>query len=207
MPALPPPVPSIEFNLSSTGMSKGIAQTDGPQVLVRGELSFGALYFAAYGKNVTSPIEDGEGGPLIGVQLTEGGFDLGASLAWKHAINAAPGTDANAVEMSGSIGHPIGRLQPRLSIVWSPDDLGGTGRTVFAEAGASYPLGKTVTASAAVGRRHRSGGLDYTAWNAGLSWAAYKRFTVDLRYYDTDASADPDQPYRPRVVASGRLSF
>jgi len=205
MPALPPPVPSIEFNLSSTGMSKGIAQTDGPQLLVRGELSFGAFYVGAYGKNVTSPIEDGEGGPLVGVQLTEGGFNLNASLAWKHAINAAPGTDANALEVSGSIGHPIGRLQPRISIVWSPDDLGGTGRTVFAEAGASYPLGKAITASAAVARRQRIGGDDYTAWNAGLSWNPYKPLSIDLRYYDTDHG--DDQPFRPRLVLSARASF
>jgi hypothetical protein len=111
----------------------------------------------------------------------------------------------NALELSGSVGRSIGPLSPRVSIVWSPDDLGTTGHTIFAEAGASYAFGKTIVASAAVGRRHRSGGLDYTAWNAGLSWAPYKRFTVDVRYYDTNAN--PAQPYRARVVASGRLSF
>ena len=31
---LPPPDPGIEFVVASRGMSKGIAQTDGPQALI-----------------------------------------------------------------------------------------------------------------------------------------------------------------------------
>lgn len=188
-------------------MSKGIAQTDGPQLLVRGELAFTDFYLGAHAKNVASSTEDGEVAALVGIRKKLAGLDFSASAAWKRAIDAAPGSDANSLEVSGSVARSMGRLTPRLSIVWSPDDLGTTGRTIFAEAGASYVLGKAVVASAAVGRRHRTGGLDYTAWNAGLSWAPYKRFTVDVRYYDTDATADPDQPYRARIVAAGRLSF
>lgn len=188
-------------------MSKGVAQTDGPQLLVRGELAFTDFYLGAHAKNVTSSTEDGEVAALVGIRKHLAGLDFSASAAWKRAIDAAPGSDANSLEVSGSVARSMGRLTPRLSIVWSPDDLGTTGRTIFAEAGASYVLGKAVVASAAVGRRHRTGGLDYTAWNAGLSWAPYKRFTVDVRYYDTDAMADPDQPYRARIVAAGRLSF
>lgn len=186
-------------------MSKGIAQTDGPQLLVRGELAFADLYVGAQGKNVTSSTADGEAAALIGIRHSVAGFDFSASAAWKRAINPVPGSDVNALELSGSVAHSMGRLTPRVSLVWSPDDVGTTGHTIFAETGASYLLAKSLVVSAAVARRHRSGGSDYTAWNAGLSWAAYKRFTVDVRYYDTNANSD--QPYRARVVAAGRLSF
>jgi uncharacterized protein (TIGR02001 family) len=205
MSDLPPPVPTIEFNLSSIGMSKGIAQTEGPQLLVRGELALGRIYIGAYGKNVTSASSDGEAAALIGIRTTAAGLDLAASAAWKRAIDPAPGSDVNALELGGSIGRRFGRLSPRLSIVWSPDDIGSTGRTVFVEAGASYRIARTLSASAAVGRRERTGGLDYAAWNAGLAWTPDKPLTFDLRYYDTDRGSD--HPYRARVVLSARARF
>ncbi len=202
---LPPPVPTIEFNLSSTGMSKGLAQTDGPQLLVRGEVAFGDVYVGAYAKNVTSTTSDGEAAAVAGLRSKAAGFDLAASASWKRAINPAPRSDANALELSASISRRFGRLTPRLSVVWSPDDLGSTEATVFVDAGAGYRLTKTLSASASLGRRQRAGGPDYTAWNAGLSWAPAKPLTLDVRYYDTDGGAE--HPFRARAVVSGRLRF
>ena len=205
MAALPPPVPAIEFNLSSTGMSKGIAQTKGPQFLARGELGFGAIYVGGYIKNVDASTSDGEAAALIGIRTKAAGFDIAASAAWKRALDPAPGSDRNALEVSASASRKIGRLTPKVSAVWSPDDLGGTRSTVFAEAGASYRFAKSLSASAAVGRRERQGGANYNAWNAGLTWDAWKHLTVDLRYYDTNAGSA--QPFRARAVLSARARF
>ena len=205
MPDLPPPVPSIEFNLASTGMSKGVAQTDGAQILLRGELGLGRLYLGAYAKNVTSSSADGEAGAMVGVRTEARGFDVAASAAWKRAIAPAAGSDVNALEVSGSVSRRFGRATPRLSIIWSPDDVGSTGRTTFVEAGASYRLASTLSASAAVGRRERTGGLDYTTWNAGVAWTPAKPLTVDLRYYDTNRATG--DAYRARAVLSGKLKF
>ena len=200
---LPPPVPAIELNLSSTGMSKGLAQTDGPQFLGRGELAFGHVYLGGYGKNVTSSTSEGEAGLLVGVRTSAAGFDLALSATGKRAINPAAGSDKTALELSGSVARKLGALTPRVSLVWSPDDLGSTGRTLFAEAGVGYKLAKGWTASAAVGRRERTGGPDYTAWNAGLAWNPEKHFTLDARYYDTDGG--DTHPFKPRLVVSGRI--
>lgn len=142
---------------------------------------------------------------MIGLRTTAGGFDIAASAAWKRAIDPANGSDANALEVSGSVSRRLGPVTPRLSVVWSPDDLGGTGRTVFAEAGASYRIAKTLSASAAIGRRERTGGLDYTAWNAGLAWAPEKHVALDLRYYDTNRG--DDYPYKSRIMVSARVKF
>jgi uncharacterized protein (TIGR02001 family) len=202
---LPPPVPAIEITLASRGISKGIAQTTGPQFLARGELAFGAIYVGAYAKNVDSPAAIGEGGPIVGLRTKAAGFDIAASATWKHAINAEPGSDAQALELSGGVSRKFGRVTPRLSVVWSPDDVGSTGRTLFAEAGASVAVAKTFSISAAVGTRERDGGPDYTAWNAGLAWNPVKPLTIELRYYDTNG---PDlQPFRARAVAAARLRF
>ena len=202
---LPPPVPAFEVNISSTGISKGLAQTRGPQFLGRGELGFGRLYVGGYVKNVTSSSAEGEAAGLVGLRTSAAGFDLGASASWKRAIDPAPGSDADALEVSGSASRKLGRLTPRVSLVWSPNDLGSTGRTIFAEAGASYRIGKTLSASAALGRRERTGGVDYTAWNAGVGWTPQKNVTLDLRYYDTNRG--DDHPFRARAVASARIKF
>lgn len=202
---LPPPVPSIELNLASRGISKGLAQTKGPQLLVRGELAFGRVYLGGYAKNVSSTSADGEAAALVGLRTSAAGFDLAASAAWKRAINPADGSDANALELGGSVSRKLGKLVPRLSLVWSPDDLGGTGRTMFAEAGASYNIAKALTASAAIGRRERNGGPDYSAWNAGFAWSPAKPVTLDARYYDTDHGGE--QPYRARAVVAVRVRF
>jgi hypothetical protein len=201
----PPPDPGIEFVLATRGISKGIAQTDDGQLLVRGELGFGDLYLGAYGKNVSSSSADGEAGATIGLRKTIREFDLASSATWKRAINPTPGSDVNALELAASVSRRFGRISPKVSIVWSPDDVGSTRRTLFAEAGASYRLNTAFAFSAGVGRRERSGGLDYTAYNAGIAWTPAKPFTVDLRYYDTNRS-DAD-PYKARLVLTGRAKF
>jgi uncharacterized protein (TIGR02001 family) len=202
---LPPPVPVIEFNLASTGMSKGIAQTTGPQALARGELGFGAMFIGAYVKNVDSSTSDAEAAALVGIRTKAAELDLSATAAWKRAIDPAAGSDRNALEVSAAASRKFGRITPRLSVVWSPDDLGGTRSTVFAEAGASYRLSSSLSASAAFGHRRRGGGADYNAWNAGLSWSAVKQLTIDLRYYDTNAGSA--QPFRARAVLSAKARF
>lgn len=199
------PKPSFDLSVATRGMSKGIAQTTGPQALARGELSFGTLYVGAYAKNVDSPAMKGESAAYLGFRTKAAGFDLNASAAWKREIAPAPHSQRNALEVSGSIARKLGRLTPRLSVVWSPDDLGATTHSTFLEAGAAYSLAKTLAFTAAVGRRQRGGGSDYTAWNAGLAWTPRRNVVLDARYYDTDGTNA--QPYRARGVVAAHLKF
>jgi hypothetical protein len=200
-----PPKPSLELVGASTGMSKGIAQTEGPQFLARGELPFGRIYFGAYAKNVDSPVSKGEAAALVGIRAASHGFDLNVSAALKRALSPSAASDKNALEVSGSVSRKMGALTPRLSLVWSPDDLGGTRQTTFLEAGASYAMAKKLALSAAVGRRERSGGADYTAWNAGIAWTPGPHLVLDARYYDTDGG--DGHAFRARGVVSARLKF
>jgi hypothetical protein len=202
---LPPPDPGIEIVLASRGISKGLAQTEGPQLLARPEIAFGPVYVGAYAKNVSSPTLDGEAGPVIGFRTGAAAFDLSGSATWKLAVAPVGAVDDQALELAAAVSRRVGALTPRVSVVWSPDDLGSTGRTVFAEAGASWRSGPT-TVSATLGRRERDGGPDYSAWNAGASYAVAGRFTLDLRYYDTDRSGI-GEPFHSRLVASVRARF
>ena len=57
---LPPPDPGIEFVVASRGMSKGIAQTEGPQVVVKPFVQMGPVQLGAQWKNVSSAVAGGE---------------------------------------------------------------------------------------------------------------------------------------------------
>jgi hypothetical protein len=205
LPALPPPVPAFQVSVYSSGTSKGIAQSKGPQVIGRGELGFGDIYVAGYLKNVTSPSSDAEAGGIIGIRKKLSGFNLSASATLRQSVNPTSGSDATALELAGSISRPIGPVTPSVSIIYSPDDLGSTRRSVFLEGGLSYSLNKQLSASVALGRRDRVIGADYTSWNAGLTWAPAKRVSFDARYYDTNGGSQ--WPYKARFVVGGTIKF
>jgi opacity protein-like surface antigen len=204
--SFPSPDPGIEISALSQGMSKGLRQSDGVQILVRPEVAVGPLFVAAVYKNVTSPTADGEASALIGLRRRAAGFDLAVTAAYKWNTNARAQADRDCIEFTATASRRFGRVTPRVSLTWSPDDLGGTQASLYAEAGASVSLFAGASVSANVARRERDGAHDYTAFNAGASYAITRNITADLRYYDT-AQSRLGAIYAPRLVASARLHF
>jgi hypothetical protein len=196
---LPPPHPSIEFSIASRGYSKGVAQTDGPQPVIRPEVAFGSLRLGAYAKTVTSSEYDGEAGALVGYGTTVGKTDLSGTVALKHLIDPVPGVDKMAIELAVSATRTIGDLRPRVSLTYSPNDLGSTGRTAFWEAGASYQIDKKTVAFAGIGLRRRVGGPDYSSFSTGLSRTLGGPLSIEARIYDTNKHRLGDY-YHRRVV-------
>jgi hypothetical protein len=204
---LPPsPDPAIEISAFSQGMSKGLRQTEGVQILVRPEVAVGPLFAGAFYKNVTSPTADGEAAVLAGLRRRVGGFDLAASAAYKWNTGARAQADRDCIEFTVTASRRFGRLTPRINLIYSPDDLGGTRASLYAEAGASFSPFAGASLSANVARRMRDGGPDYVAFNAGASYAITDNITAELRYYDT-AQSRIGVIYEPRLVASARVHF
>jgi hypothetical protein len=201
------PNPELEIVAATRGMSKGLAQTDGPQLLLRGEIAFGSLFLAAYGKNVVSSGQAGtESGLLVGARLNWRGFSLLASAAYKRLDGIGGPLDHEALEVVLGASRRLGPLTGRAAVTFSPDELGSTRRSLLLEAGLGADLGHGFTMSGAVGRRVRAGGPDYTAFNLGFSKALGGGFTADLRVYDT-AQSGLGEIYRGRLVASLRARF
>ena len=198
--------PGIEISVASQGMSKGLLQTDGPQLVVRPELAIGPLVLGAYYKNVTSPTADGEAAASLGLRRRLGGFDLSVTAAYKWNTDARAQPDRDAFEFTASASRRFGPLTSSVRLVYSPDDLGGTRASLYAEAGAALHLFGGASFSAALAHRNRDGAPDYTAFNAGLSYTLAAHFTADLRYYDT-AQSRLGAIYRPRLVAALRAHF
>lgn len=203
---LPPPDPAIEIVVASQGMSKGLRQTDGPQVIVRPSLQIGRVSIGAYGKNITSPSAEGEGGIFLGYSTRIGGVQLSPVISYKRLLERTGRTDADAWEFGLSMSRQAGRITPYLSLYYSPDELGSTGESLYAEAGASLRLSPSFTINTSVAHRVRAGGPDYGALSAGISHQATRNISLDLRYHDTDRG-DLGAIYQRRLVASLRARF
>ena len=203
---LPPPVPGIEISLASRGISKGIAQTDGPQVIGKGFVRFGDLQAGLQWKNVTTSTYEGEGSAFAAASHKFGRLQLSGSAAYKFATSVHGRTDSDSWEFTGTAVRKFGPvLAARVNAIFSPDDLGSARRSLFVEAGPVVQLGKGWTASAAIGHRSRQNGVDYTAFNAGVG-KSLGPLQVDVRYYDTNRSGVSDF-YRGRIVGSMKVSF
>jgi len=204
--AAPPPKPSIEIVVASRGISKGLAQTNGPQIVVRPEIAFGKFFVGGYAKNISSPTADVESAAMIGLRTKAAGFDVSAYAALKRLLGTSGGVDATALEVSGTVARRWGPFGGRVSATWSPDDLAGTGKSMFLEAGSSYSLTPSLSLSAAIARRSRDGGPDYTAFNAGGTYSLGKHLAVDIRWYGTNRTGI-NETYHNRLVGSVRAKF
>jgi hypothetical protein len=205
MAALDMPVPAIELSVFSSGMSKGIAQTEGPQVRAEGELRSGPLHVGGFVRNLTSGDAGGDGAVDLGVRAKLGGFDVAASAAFRFTIDPAKGSDSKAFELAGSLGRRMGRFRPTLSVIYSPDDLGSARRSFFVDGRVAYAISDKLSASVALGRRDRVDGHDYDAWNGGLSWSPAKWASFDARYYGNSRSSG--WQYGQRFVVGGAIRF
>jgi len=203
---LPPPDPGIELVVSSRGMSKGIAQTDGVQLIPRAFVQFGPVQVGAQWKNVSSPVADGEAAAFVNYTPKIGPWQLTLGAAYKFQTNVDGDTDDDSFEFTGSVSRKFGRLGLKGTAIYSPDDLGGTKQSLYLEGGPSYDIDKSLRLSVNVGRRTREGSPDYSSFNGGVSWTLFGKLTVDARYYDT-GQGDLGEIYRGRFVISGRLAL
>lgn len=203
---LPPPDPGFEIVVASRGMSKGIAQTDGVQVIPKAFLQLGPVQVGGQWKNVSSPVADGEAAAFVNYAPKLGAFQLTLGAAYKFQTNVTGNPDDDSFEFTGAVSRKFGKVGLRAGAVYSPDDLGGARRSLYLEGGPSLDIRKTTRLSANIGRRSRRGGADYTSFNVGFSETLVKKLTVDLRYYDT-AQSELGEVYRGRVVVSARLGL
>ena len=203
---LPPPDPGIEFVVASRGMSKGIAQTEGPQALIRPNVQLGPVQVAAQWKNLSSPVAGGEASTILSVAPKLGSVQLNAGVAYKLLTGVRGPTDNKSWEFTGSATRKFGKLSLRVAAIYSPDDLGSAERSLFVEGGPTLELSKTTRISGAIGRRDRVNGDDYTAFNAGIAHTGFKGVTVDARYYGTNQS-DLGEFFDDRLIVSARMSF
>ena len=203
---LPPPDPGIEIVVASRGMSKGIAQSEGPQLIVRPFVKVGDVQAGVQWKNVTSTVAGGEGALFAGVSRKVAGFQLSLQAAHKFQTGVREPTDDHSWEFTGGVTRKIGLVTLRGSVIYSPDDLGAAKRSLYWEAGPTIDAGKQFKLFANIGHRARKLGDDYTSFNAGASTTIIPKMTLDLRWYDTNRH-ELGENFLGRAVVTARMAF
>ncbi|HXH00090.1 MAG TPA: hypothetical protein VNI79_06725 [Sphingomicrobium sp.] len=149
---LPPPDPSIQFELASIGISKGLAQTRGPQVVARAGLGFGKFSLEASGKNIDGRRDAGiESFFSAGVATKAAGFDLSARAGLKTVHGITAQVDRHALEMRVEAGRKFGAVRAIATVLYSPDDTGSTGSAAFFEGGLAWEVRKGTRIGARLG--------------------------------------------------------
>jgi len=202
----PPLDPGIEIVVASRGISKGIAQTEGPQMVLRPSVQMGPFQVGAQWKNLSSAVAGGEAAPFVSVSPKIGKFQLGLGVAYKFQTGVHEPTDDKSWEFTSNVTRKFGNLGVRVGAIYSPDDLGGAKQSLYVDAGATLDFAKTWRVGAGIGRRERKNGDDYTSFVTGFGKTFFKGVTVDARYYATNRS-DLGDFYEDRVVVIGRVAL
>jgi hypothetical protein len=202
---LPPPDPAIELFVASRGMTQGLSQSNGPQVIPRAYVRFGEVQVGAFWRNIDSPIANGIGVLFGRAAARQGRTQLDVVVLYRTRTGARRPTVLHAWEIDTTLRHSFGRVGVRLNVEYAPREF-ELGPSIFVEIGPTVRLAKNTILFANLGRRERTGAPDYTAVNAGISHAVGKSLVVDGRYYATDRSVLGPR-YRGRLVFSARLSL
>lgn len=204
---LPPVSPTVEVSVANQGVSKGVLEESGVQVVGGIRFDLGKhMYVIVQGKNVDT---EGAGAELkggIGAKTVVHGVELKGEVAHKHLTDAPAGVDADAFEFTAGAKTNVGPVVVGATAVYSPNDFGATKDSLYLEGTAAVEVAKGTTISGGVGRRNRDGAKDYTAFNAGVTQELAKGVEVDVRYYDT-AQNEYGRTFKDRVVAALRLKF
>jgi hypothetical protein len=201
---LPPADPGFELFAASNGMSQGLLQTDGPQVIPRVTLRFGALQVGAQWRNITSPVASGIAAFFVKWSRKLGRTQVEMALFDRYRTGAKGPVDRQAWEVDAAVRHSLGRLGLRVIAEYSPKEF-EAGPSLYLEGGPNIHVTKAASLSVNVGRRERAGAPDYTTFNAGVTQVLGK-VSLDVRLYGTNHS-ERSTRYQRRLIVSARVTL
>lgn len=197
------------IGVASDNRHQGQSRTGG-EPSIRGLLEWssgsGLVYLAGEVERDTFPDDhEAEVTAVIGIRPQLAGYDLDISLAQKWY----PGSDINddgETEVTADVSRSIGPADARLRLQYTPDMAGPVEAVSWVELDAGWRFRPDWRASAAIGARDQSGGVDYTAWTLGATWSVRRNIDLDLRWYGNDADL-PDEAFDNALVLAVDLYF
>ena len=200
---LPPPVPGFEMFVASQGMSEGLSQTTGAQIIPRVTLRMGEVQLCAQWRNISSPIANGIAAFFVKWSHRSDNSQVELAALYRVRTDAPAGVDRNAWEFDGSFRHSFGKVGVRAIAEYSPKEF-EAGQSLYVELGPTLQIAKTTIISLNAGRRERGGAPDYSTFNAGVTRLVGRKLSVDARVYATD-HPERGSRYRTRLVVSARV--
>jgi uncharacterized protein (TIGR02001 family) len=201
---------SFAFGAATDNRSKDASKSDG-DAFVWGEAQWSSASGLFYAGPSFETVRSSTGSELelkasAGLRPQVAGFDLDFNAAWKYQVDANPGADNDAWEFTADVKRSIGPASGRLRLQYSPDSIGSTEAWTWVEARVGWDFTDKLSATASIGRREQDNSIDYTGWNAGLTWALTRNIEADLRYHATDADV-PGEQYADALVAGISFAF
>jgi len=144
-------------------------------------------------------------------------FDV-AGLYYTYPSAFDPGGEFDYFELKTAMSYTFNeKLTLSLANYWTPENFAETGDNDVLEFVAAYAFANkiwmfTPTVSGIYGHQwgdENDGGFDYNYWNAGLTLGFYDKpaFSIDVRYWDTDAEAVCGNFCDERVVGTLKAVF
>jgi|EndMetStandDraft_9_1072997.scaffolds.fasta_scaffold08711_2 uncharacterized protein (TIGR02001 family) len=228
----PPPVEEVRTHsitvnggLTTDYVFRGQSQSDeGPSVFAGVDLAYGIFYTGFWAASVDDFVSEGdvEIDVYAGIKRSYNGvdFDLGV-IYYTYPDDGYP-FEVSYLELKASASAKIWRdITVTGTVFYSPDYTGEAGATWTFEGKASAPLPMWgLTASGAVGHVTSDdddgvftaafGDESYTYWNVGLSRTFREHYTIDVRYWGSDADPATEPAHSnvdDRVVATFTFNY
>jgi uncharacterized protein (TIGR02001 family) len=191
------------FNVGATTdyVFRGISQSSEDPVVQGGaDVTYGLIYAGVWASGLDfgngAGSADAEVDFYLGIKPTAGpvSFDLGV-IYYAYPGAKDSGAELDYVELKFGASTSIQKFSFGATAFYSPEYTGNLGEAWTFEGTAGYELPSimsiTPTLSAVIGTTQfeQSGVTDYVYWNAGVSFLAAEKLTIDLRYWDTDLSS------------------
>lgn len=201
---------SFAGGAATDNRSKAVSKSDG-EPFVWGEAVWESASGFFYAGPSAETIKASTGSDLevalnAGIRPEFAGFDFDLKAEHKWHVDANPGADDDGWEFTADMKRSIGPASGRLRVQYSPDSTGSTEAWTWVEAQVGWDLTDKLSASAAIGRREQDNSVDYTGYNAGVSYALTRHLEAELRWYGTDAEV-PGEQYADTLVAGVSFAF
>ncbi len=201
---------SFAAGAATDNRSKALSKSDG-EPYVWGQAEWASASGLFYVTPAFETIKSSTGSELevelgAGVRPELWGFDVDISAVHKWQVDANAGADDDAWEFTADVKRSIGPAAARVRLQHSPDGTGGTEAWTWVEARVGWDFTDKLNGTVAIGRREQDLSVDYTGWNAGLTYDLTDNLEFDLRWYDNDADV-PTEQYSSALVAGISVYF
>lgn len=196
--------------LTSDYIFRGFSQTDrGPAIQGGFDATYGIFYAGVWASNLDfganpcglaigpDDCANIEIDVYAGIAPSYNGvnFNLGV-IYYAYPQADDPIAELDYVELKAGVSTEIlPKLTVGATLFYSPDYTLETGDNYVGEFSAAYDFGEMAGVGVAVSGLYgiqegdeTDGGIDYNYWNAGLTFSFLEKFSLDVRYWDTDIS-------------------
>lgn len=200
---------SFEVGAGTDNRSKGTSKSENDPYVFGSALwqSGNGLFYAGPAvETIKSGGSEVEAEFVVGYQPEAFGYEFDFNVAYKNRLAADAGYDDDTVEFSGAVSRAIGPAEARVQVQYSPDAAGSTEAFTWVEGRVGWTFNDRLDGTVALGRREQDNAPDYTAWNAGVTYALTDAIGLDVRYYDTNA-VEFGRQYKEALVAEISYAF